>query len=296
MSSRTLYTRRMSRTELDIWLELSGETSPSNRQMAKRFIQHQDSMFFLSSIGDEIVGGTAIYRDRTRLAVALISAHYGPDLKEGSKIQIVKSSLPFFRSVTIHHVDAIVGKSETGTKLPFPAGFVLNRKFGPILESLGFADEDTVLHCVFDVGKKSRAKKSRMKEWKTTDDQDAIRDLFWRQNKTSGIDSSFVTLGWEMAGTKNLMQTIEDDKGITAAIGLESIGNIAMIWPVIADFRLIDQDELAGAIYDRVLQADARKIVLPILGSGQKELVGELAELHGGEMKFTESSLMRKQL
>jgi hypothetical protein len=285
----------MSRTELDIWLELSGDISPSDRQLAERFIQHEDSMFFLSSIGDEIVGGTAIYRDRTRLAVALISAHHKPDLKEGTQIQMVKSSLPFFRSVTIHHVDAVVGKSGTGTKLPFPAGFVLDQKFGPILESLGFGVEDTILHCVIDVSK-SHAKRSSMIAWRTTDDHDAIRDLFWRQNKTSGIDSSFVTLGWQMARTKNFLETLEDDKGITAGIGIESIGNMVMIWPVIADFRLIDEDKLAEAIHERVLLTGANKIVLPILGSGQKELVEKLAQLIGGEMKFTESSLLRKQL
>jgi hypothetical protein len=285
----------MSRAELDIWLELSGDVSPLEREVAKRFTQLEDSMFFLSSIGDEIVGGTAIYRDRTRLAVALIAAHHRSDLNEAAQLQLLKSSLPFFRSVTIHHVDAVVGMTGMESKLPFPASFTLDKRFQPMLQSLGFVIEDKILRYAIDVSGK-QPKKSSMIAWKTTDDHEAVRDLFWRQNKTIGIDSSLVTLGWQMASTKNLLQTLEDDKGITAAVGIDIIGSMAMIWPVIADFRLLDIDTLAQAIHERVLQTGATKIVFPILGTGQKELAERIADLINGKVSTSEASLLRKQL
>ncbi|MHA2003545.1 MAG: hypothetical protein ACW960_05495 [Candidatus Thorarchaeota archaeon] len=295
MSTRNLYTRRMSRSELDIWLELSGDVSPLERELAERFTQLEDSMFFLSSIGDEIVGGTAIFRDKTRLAVALIAAHPKSDLREAAQLQLLKSSLPFFRSVTIHHVDAIIRTSEMESKLPFPASFALDMRFQPMLESLGFAVEDKILRYTIDVSI-SPEKEFRVIDWKTTKDHEAVRDLFWRQYKTSGVDSSFVTLGWQMASTKNTLQTLEDDKGITAAIGVEKIGSMTMIWPVIADFRLLDIGTLAQAIQERVLQTAANKIVFPILGTGQKELAERVASLCNGKASTDEALLLRKQL
>jgi hypothetical protein len=285
----------MSRTELDIWLELSGDVSPLGREMAKRFTQLEDSIFFLSSIGEEIVGGTAIYRDRTRLAVALIAAHHRSDLNEAAQLQLLKSSLPFFRSVTIHHVDAIVGMTGMESKLPFPASFILDKRFQPMLQSLGFAVEDKILRYAIDVSGE-QAKSSSMIAWKTTNDHEAVRDLFWRQNRTTGIDSSLVTLGWQMASTTNLLQTLEDDKGITAAVGFDSIGSMVMIWPVIADFRLLDIGTLAQVIHERALQTGATKIIFPILATGQRELVERIADLFNGEVSTREASLLRKQL
>ena len=290
-----MYTRRMSRTELDIWLELKGDVSPLERDLAERFIQLEDSMFFLSSIRDEIVGGTAIYRDRNRLAVALLAIHHSTELKEAAQIQLLKSSLPFFRSVTIHHVDAIVGSSGKSNTLPFPAGFVLDHRFEPLLENLGFASEEIILQCTIEITGSERPSSSDT-AWNITDDQNDVRDLFWRQNKTTGVDSSLVTLGWQMAHAKKLLQTLEDDKGITAAVGVESLENTSMIWPVIADFRLIDEETLARAIQERVLRTSAQELVLPILGTGQREFAEKLADLCNGRLTVEEASLLRKQL
>ncbi|MHA1925246.1 MAG: hypothetical protein ACW974_04980 [Candidatus Thorarchaeota archaeon] len=295
MISRNLYTRRMSRAELDIWLELSGNVSPPDRELAERFTQLEDSMFFLSSIGDEIVGGTAIFRDKTRLAVALIAAHHRSDLNEATQLQLLKSSLPFFRSVTIHHVDAAVSTSGAEVELPFPAGFVLNKRFKPMLQSLGFAEEESIVSYFIDISG-NQTKEARILEWKSTDDHESVRDLFWRQNKTTGIDSSFVTLGWQMASAKNLLETLKDDKGITAAVGVDVIGDVAMIWPVIADFRLLDVDKLAQAICGRVQETRATTIAMPILGTGQKELAGIIADLCNGKPSAAEALLLRKQL
>ncbi|MFX1473782.1 MAG: hypothetical protein ACFFBM_14835 [Promethearchaeota archaeon] len=295
MSSRNLYTRRMSRRELGIWLELIGDVSPLDNEMAKRFSNLEDSMFFLSSIEEEIVGGTAIFRDRTRLALALVAANYKATLKKPAQLQLLKSSLPFFRSVTIHHVDAIVDKSEQKPKLPFPAAFALEKRLQPMLESLGFGLEERIFRYDIEVSG-SQSKESSRITWKTTNDHEAVRDLFWRQNRTSGVDSSLVTLGWQMASAKGLLQTLEDDTGITAAVGLDITNDITLVWPIIADFRLIDIDTLAHAIHERVLQTEAHKIAVPILGTGQKELMGRIADLFNGKVSASELLLLRRQL
>ncbi|MFW9886918.1 MAG: hypothetical protein ACFFER_01975 [Candidatus Thorarchaeota archaeon] len=295
MSSRNLYTRRMSRAELDIWLELSGEVSPQDKELAERFAQLEDTMFFLSSIGEETVGGTAIFRDRTRLAVALVAVNHKLILKEPAQLQILKSSLPFFRSVTIHHVDAIVDVAEKRRKLPFPAGFALNSRFQPMLKNLGFALAERIFGYDIDVVG-SQPKESSMATWKVTNDHEAIRDLFWRQNRTSGVDSSLVTLGWQMASAKNLLHTLENGKGMTAAVGFDMINDAALLWPIMADFELIDVDALAQAISERVLHKGAVKIVLPILGIEQRELAGKIAEHFHGKALISEALLLRKQL
>jgi hypothetical protein len=285
----------MSRTELDIWLELTGDVSPLDNEFAKRFSNLEGSMFFLSSIEDEIVGGTAIFRDRTRLAVALVAANHKSILKESVQLQLLKSSLPFFRSVTIHHVDAIIDISEKKPNLPFPAGFALKKRMQPMLESLGFALEERVFRYDIEVNS-NRSKESSMLTWKKASDHEAVRDLFWRQNRTSGVDSSLVTLGWQMASARDILQTLEDDKGITAAVGLDIINGTALLWPIIADFRLIDINTLAQAIHERILGTEALKITFPILGTGQRDLASELSDLCNGKASASEILLLRKHL
>jgi hypothetical protein len=93
-----------------------------------------------------------------------------------------------------------------------------------------------------------------------------------------------------------LLRTLEDDKGITAAVGIDRIGNVAMIWPVIADFRLIGIDTLAQAICEKIQRTGASKSVFPILGTGQKELAGRIADLCKGKASASEVLLLRKQL
>jgi hypothetical protein len=295
MSSSNLYTRRMSRTELDTWLELTGDVSPLDNEFAERFSNLEGSMFFLSSMEDEIVGGTAIFRDRTRLAVALVAVNHKSILKESAQLQLLKSSLPFFRSVTIHHVDAIIDISEKKPDLPFPAGFALKKRMQPMLESLGFTLEERIFRYDIEVNR-YQSKESGMVTWKKTNNHEAVRELFWRQNKTSGVDSSLVILGWEMASARDLLYTLEDEKGITAAVGLDIINDTALLWPIIADFRLIDINTLAQAILERILRTEALKITFPILGAGQRELAGELSDLCNGNASASETLLLRKQL
>ncbi|MFW9911848.1 MAG: hypothetical protein ACFFEU_05235 [Candidatus Thorarchaeota archaeon] len=295
MSSSNLYTRRMSRTEFDTWLELTGDVSPLDNEFAKRFSNLEGSTFFLSSIEDEIVGGTAIFRDRTRLAVALVAVNHKSILQESAQLQLLKSSLPFFRSVTIHHVDAVIDISEKKSNLPFPAGFALKKRMQPMLESLGFTLEERIFRYDIEVNR-NQSKESSMITWKKTNNHEAVRDLFWRQNKTSGVDSSLVILGWEMASAEDLLYTLEDEKGITAAVGLDMINDTVLLWPIIADFRLIDINTLAQAILGRILRTEALKITFPILGAGQRELVGELSDLCNGNASASETLLLRKQL
>ena len=285
----------MSSTELDIWLSLLGDVTTSERGYAESFMRLEDSMFFLASIGDETVGGTAIFRDRTRLAMALVSVQHPDDFDEIAKQQLLKSSLPFFRSVSIHHVDVISSTSEQHLKLPFPMNFEIGAQLKSALLGLGFIEQQTVYHYSIDVSE-SHAENSSRPLWKESHDYNAVRDLFWKQNKTTGLDSSLITLGWEMAMTRGKLVTYDDKGSISIALGIEEVGDATILWPLIADLSSVDPNVTANAIYEMIQPFGTMNLQIPIVASGQQDLVTMLGELCAGDVSFKENTLMRKNL
>ncbi|MCK4568407.1 MAG: hypothetical protein KAU48_13965, partial [Candidatus Thorarchaeota archaeon] len=76
MTAPVLFNRRLSRSELNTWIHLvesQTDIGCLNREMASNFLKLQETLSFVSSVNDEIIGGTAIYIDRTRLGMILAS-------------------------------------------------------------------------------------------------------------------------------------------------------------------------------------------------------------------------------
>ncbi|MHA1290221.1 MAG: hypothetical protein ACTSPB_22800, partial [Candidatus Thorarchaeota archaeon] len=65
MNAPIMFNRRLSKSELDIWIDLLRNKTDfgyMTRELATSFLSHQDTMCFVSSVQKKIVGGTVIFR------------------------------------------------------------------------------------------------------------------------------------------------------------------------------------------------------------------------------------------
>ena len=141
MSAPVMFNRRLGKSELDIWLELletQTEVGYADRSMASRFLEHQDTISFVSSVEDEIIGGTVIHRDRTRLGMILAGAFVKEEYRDTGAYSVIKSSLPFFKTVAIRDIEALVPESDSVDRIGFPGSLELDYWTKDVLGRIGF--------------------------------------------------------------------------------------------------------------------------------------------------------------
>ncbi|MFW9845685.1 MAG: hypothetical protein ACFFD6_02970, partial [Candidatus Thorarchaeota archaeon] len=226
---------------------------------------------------------------------ALVSVRHPEDFSEIAKQQLLKSSLPFFRSVSIHHVDAIASTAERRSNLPFPLNFEIGPQLQPALKGLGFIEEQTVYHYTIEMSE-SESKVSDEALWRESQDYIAIRDLFWKQSNATGLDSSLVTLGLEMAMARGKLLTYSNDGRISMALGIEPLADSVVVWPLMADLSAVDLSGAAEAVYDVIRPLGKVRLQIPIVALGQQDLISALCNLCSSGVSFRENILMRKNL
>lgn len=294
MKPSTLFTRRIPRNELGTWLNLAGRGLPEQIDYAESFIALPDTIYFLASIGGENVGGTAIYRDRTRYAVALVDAFLHPDHRNGAELQLVKSSLPFFRTVVIREVDVILDSDDFEEYLPSPMATRIASSFRNTFEALGFHEAGKICRCSINTRTEDNIPTAMSRD--ATPNRKGALDLFWKQSGLSKLDCSQVTLALEVAGKRGALRTWTTDGTTVLAMGIERLQDRALVWPVLADLDVIDESSVAREIAAQAIPVNPVSIELSLVGHGQLGIMEELAKLIDSQLETREATLMRKKL
>lgn len=294
MKPSTLFTRRMPKDELGTWLKLAGRAMPEQIDYAKSFIALPDSIYFLASIGGELVGGTAIYRDRTRLAVALVDAYLHRDHRDGAELQLLKSSLPFFRTVVIREADVLVNSDDSEEYLPFPTTSEIASSYRGTLEALEFREITRALRCSIEVRVDHNIPSAL--SWDKIPNRTGARDLYWKQNEPSRLDCSQITLALDVASERESLRTWTANDATSLVMGIERFQDRALVWPMLADVDVMDVSSIAREIAAQAVPLNPVSIELPLVGLGHLDIVRELAKLVDGKLETRETTLMRKKL
>jgi len=149
MDPPVMFNGRLEKGQVDSWLNLLEETSELDYRthaLAKSFLHLPESISFASSLEGKIIGGTSIYRDRSRLAMVLASIAIRQEFRESAAYQIIKSSLPFFKTVAIRDVDALVALEAGRGALGFPLSLELDSWTAEIIKRMGFTETDMLHH------------------------------------------------------------------------------------------------------------------------------------------------------
>ncbi|MHA1481325.1 MAG: hypothetical protein ACTSQZ_07890 [Candidatus Thorarchaeota archaeon] len=288
MTDESFFSRRLTSNELDIWLELgkiSGAKDQSN--FAKMFMNFDSSMFFVSYVGEDLVGGTAIYKDQVRLGMAIVNARIVPSWRERTSIQIVKSSLPFFRSASIRDVDVVINLEENQSEHPFPFNFVLERWTQTALEKNGFKEESPMYHASGDNPTSSEGESI---DWDTTMNLDGLKELFWK----SDLKCSHYWFLMDIHKEAGIVQTSSDNEKVRFSIGISKVSNSTVMVTLLINESLIDNNTVAKSILYEARKLNAERIVFPLLSEHQLGLIDTLETLTANVYDKGELKLLRR--
>ncbi|MHA1577468.1 MAG: hypothetical protein ACTSU3_08920 [Candidatus Thorarchaeota archaeon] len=290
MTDESFFSRRLTSTELDIWLELGKmSNSKDNDNYAEMFMNLDSSMFFVSYVGEDLVGGTAIYKDQVRLGMALINARIVPNWRERASPQIVKSSLPFFRSLSIRDVDAIIGLDESQTSLSFPFNFVLDQWTQSALEKNGFEEESRLFQVTGDI---PASIEGEIVEWDPTTNLNGVKELFWK----SDLKCSLFWYLMDIHKETGIVHTSSDNEEVRFCFGISEVNSSTVMVTLLMNNSLIDSETIANSILYEARKLNADRIVFPIISEHQLDLVNVFEALTENAYDRRELKLLRKTL
>ena len=276
MDNPVMFNGRLSKNELDIWLNLLNRTSESSykdRDLAKAFLMLEESITFVSSLESETIGGTSIYKDKTRLSMVLTSIAVSKEFRESATFQIVKSAMPFFKTVAIRDVDALLSIDGSKNTLGFPLSLELDPWVTDVIKRAGFEEVDSLEHCSFVINEE--IKKNPL-IWNSKVNSEQVRELIWDQSKPMGLTNSLVWLARDFAVNRNCLVTVDVDDEAAAVAGFWKVSDTLCVSPFIANPEKLNWDLVAESLVASAVERDARHIELPILGEGQRNLIGAL--------------------
>ncbi|MHA2025338.1 MAG: hypothetical protein ACW98U_05495 [Candidatus Thorarchaeota archaeon] len=292
MSKPMMFNGRLNKNESDIWLDLLQETSELGiRSLGMKFLQLPESISFVSSVDQKIIGGTTIYRDRTRLSMVLVSVAVKETFRESATYQIIKASLPFFKTVAIRDVDVLVSTDKSPDPLGFPLSLEVESWTYDAIERAGFTEVAKIGQYNFNI---KQGNYSPLK-WDSNPQKERAKELIWDQGKSSGLTTSLVWVARDFAATYgNLMTYTVNDK-VAVVAGLWSAGDSLVVTLIVSDQDILDWSQVAEAIAAECTNLGRERIQFPLIGIGQTGLIEELKK-RSISSSSRELSLMRKPL
>jgi hypothetical protein len=276
MKKPLMFNARLNKDEIDIWLDLlknASEFSYKDRDLAKAFLMLQESMTFISSLENKTIGGTSIFKDRTRLAIVLTSVVVDREFRQSAAYQIIKSSLPFFKTVAIRDMDALVSLKDHKNTLGFPLSLELNPWVADILKRIGFDEVNVLEHCSFEMDEVIKGSPLR---WSKEVRDEEVRELIWDQSKQMGLINSLVWLARDFAKSSNCLVTVSVEEKTAAVAGFWILSDVLCVSPLVTDPLKLGWDQVAESIVIEAENNNAKLIELPLLGEGQQDLIQAL--------------------
>lgn len=297
MNAPVMFNRRLRENEIDDWLNLVEdftESGVTDRNLARSYLQLPEAIAFVSSINEEIIGGTAVYRDRTRLGMVLSSVAIKKKYRKTSAYHIIKTSLPFMKTVAIRDVDAIVADASSPRGLGFPVSIGLNHWIGRILEKVGFARVNKISSYTLEQDG-SMIHNPNDRRWDTQPNIEGARQLIWSMCKSEGLATSAIWNALDFAMSRGVLKTYSVGGSTQIAVSIDHIDQASLL-----GFLLIDSEYSVNDAVTQIVSELHRKqkprIHLPLIGENQHTLVEMLSEQIGGSLKEQTMTLMRKYL
>ncbi|MBE0527158.1 MAG: hypothetical protein IH631_09465, partial [Candidatus Thorarchaeota archaeon] len=298
MTAPVIFNRRFSKSELNAMIELlenQTECGYLDRDRATSFLNLQDTMSFVSSVKDEIIGGTIIYRDRTRQGMILASVAVRNEFRETSAYSVIKSSLPFFKTVAIRDVEALIPENHSEERLGFPGSLELDYWTKDILGRIGFEHKDTLYAYTIEIP--DSVQMGRVEnQWDANPVLEKAKSLIWDSCKTAGLTNSYLWTAFDFATNQDTLRTMTFDDSMKLISSIYIVGTSSIIGLIIADDDFIESGLVSRQIAQLVRETRTRKLILPLIGKGQTDLIKEIVDELGGFHKRRSMTLMCKNM
>jgi hypothetical protein len=291
-----MFNRRLSKSELDIWIDLleqQTEFGHINKDLAMKFLTHDDTICFISSVQNEPIGGTVIHRDRTRLGMILASVAVKDEYREQGAYSVIKSSLPFFKTVALRDVEALIPDEPSDRKIGFPGSLELDYWTKEVLERIGFEIKGTLYSYTMRI---EDVKNTRLtdNQWDTQPELDKAKNLIWDTSKILGLTNSHIWTAFDFAMSQGLLRTITEENSTKLVTSIIELGASAIISLVVSEEMFTEP--ASELIAELIRESSATSIFFPLVGKGQTNLIETISDKLGGSLKRRSMTLLRKPL
>jgi len=292
-----MFNRRLRRDETDTWLDLVNQTTEhgyANRSLAVSYLGLPDTIAFVSSINDEVIGGTAIYRDRNRLGMVLSSAAVLKKFRKTSAFHIIKTSLPFLRTVAIRDVDALVADGPQRTGIGFPVSLALDSWTMRTLASMNFEPIGAMRSYVLECGESNVIQPNEAK-WDKEPNMEGTKQLIWAQREAIGQSNSLVWNAFDFACSRRTLKTYSVNGTARIATSIERLNDTAAVGLIVVGPDC-SESSAVDCIVSELCREQTMKVHLPLISGELASLVGSLADRLGASPKKQALTLLRKHL
>ncbi len=270
MEEQPYYSRRLTKKELHLWTGLHQPDEPSDdKQLLQKYMNFEDTMFFVSFLGDSPAGASSIFRDRTRMSMLLSSVRIPGENRKRLSRHIIKTSLPFFKSVALREADAVVNISGHQGVLPFPLAHELSSWAEDSLIENDFKEIETFYRLQYSIPINLSISPLQWDDQPTKLDE--IKQLFWNVQVEERPDHAPFWLSIALAEATGTLQSMSSIAGPYNIVGWNSLGKVMVVSAILFDISKISHKQVTESII-HLAQKGHDSIILDMISEKSKLL------------------------
>ncbi|MFO7835820.1 MAG: hypothetical protein R6V83_04125 [Candidatus Thorarchaeota archaeon] len=296
MQDRTVLCRRLGQAEVADWLSLPHDNPKVAGDDARLtwFLRLPKSISYVSSIADQRVGGTIVYHNNLLHDLALVSVRLDREFRGHLLFQLIKSSLPWFRSQSIESVTALVNPEASEHILPFPLRSGIPSWVNNSLKQLGFKTASGINHYVFPGLEIQNDSKSSEYEVTTSRSHGRTFDPGSKQDRHL-IHTHFVPM-ISLSPDVTTVHALSQDSEVVAVGQIMRIEERIILGPIEWKVDEINIDVLAQDFLAYLSRRELRNLELAMIPPEQKEFVEAIKRSLGVQPEVNEYTVFRKIL
>ncbi|TFG11961.1 hypothetical protein EU537_10820 [Candidatus Thorarchaeota archaeon] len=295
MTGKGFFSTRLTSDNVDLWNLLQEDEKTKNTRVLKafaHFCQMDRSMLFASYLGDELIGLAAVYLAKEDKSAMIAGIKVHQEYRESSTRQVIRSSLPLFRTTNIQSVVAAVAEVKETIADYFPFTGYLQSWSREALEDLGFRPIGAVNYCrIENISKSIIISSSKKSDYSHSQGMELIR----RIRKQGERVPSTVLLGLDLGeSTKHSVISSTDD-AISMLLTYVNIGN-EIVFPVFLAEAGMAANEVSKCFKLSPNKSNIDALIFPSIRQSQVTIMEELAAKLEGELVVNSLALMQKNL
>ena len=295
MTGKNFFSSRHTGNNIDLWNLLNEDEKPKNENLLKafsHFCQMDGAMLFASYLGEELIGLAAVYLAREDKSAVLVGLKVHQDHRESSTRQVIRSSLPLFRTANIQKVVAVVRKEKKPAANYFPLTNFLYSWSREALDDLGFIRIGEISHCTIRNISNSVAISSKHN---SEYEHSRGMELISRIRNNGEIVPPNDLLGLDIAKRDQRVIVATSHDVIKMLFTYVDFGK-EIVFPVFLTERDMATNMLSDSLKLSSTRSDIDTLTFPSIRNSQIPILKELASKLEGELVVNSLVLMKKNL
>ncbi|NWF95272.1 MAG: hypothetical protein HXY34_03935 [Candidatus Thorarchaeota archaeon] len=295
MIGKSIYNRRLRPEEHELWTVLPRNVAGVDDGSYLRDLSaHPGAILYLSTLEEQVVGGTALFRDEAAKRVGILAIRLRPDSADKVARHILKSSLPYFPSQHIRSVDVVV--SERPDMVDFPPGLSVPSWLKDSLLGLDFSVCSQLYRHRFSTRSLDPSEVSSYDVVRVTPSAQDARLLLLQERTRLGLDFTQSLAALELGCLRNQLSAVSKGGQLSGLCCTDQVGDTTMCTLAVVRSDPEAIELLARLLTGQSLASRSTAIELLQCGSGQDSLIDSLSQKCGRPVETTRLLLMKKTL